>query len=47
MQELEAGIVPIDDSVMWSWEEPDGKGSQLVRVLCLPDTVDPRGPKGK
>ncbi len=41
-------ITPIDDSVMWSWEEPDDtKGAQLFRFLCLPDTVDPRGPKGK
>jgi hypothetical protein len=41
-------IVPIDDSVMWSWEEPEGtKGAQLFRFLCLPDTVDPRGPKTK
>jgi hypothetical protein len=41
-------IVPIDDSVMWSWEEPDGtKGAQLFRFLCLPDTVDPRGVIGK
>ncbi len=41
-------ITPIDDSVMWSWEEPDGtKGAQLFRFLCLPDTVDPRGPKEK
>ena len=39
-------IMPIDDSVMWSWEEPDGtKGAQLFRFLCLPDTVDPRGAK--
>src|SRR4030095_9290438 len=30
-------IVPIDDSVMWSWEEPEGtKGAQLFRFLCLP-----------
>jgi hypothetical protein len=41
-------IVPIDDSVMWSWEEPDGtKGAQLFRFLCLPDSVDPRGVIGK
>ena len=43
-------IMPIDDdSVMWSWEEADGtKGAQFFRFLCLPDTVDPRGPpKGK
>jgi hypothetical protein len=41
-------IVPIDDSVMWSWEEPEGtKVAQLFRFLCLPDTVDPRGVKGK
>ena len=41
-------ITPIDDSVMWSWEEPDGtKGAQLFRFLCLPDTVDPRREKGK
>jgi len=41
-------IMPIDDSVMWSWEEPDGtKGAQLFRFLCLPDTVDPRREKGK
>jgi hypothetical protein len=27
---------------------PDGNGaSQVLRYLCLPDTVDPRGPKGK
>ena len=27
---------------------PDGKGaSQVLRYLCLPDTTDPRGPKGK
>ena len=26
----------------------DGRGaSQVLRYLCLPDTVDPRGPKGK
>jgi hypothetical protein len=25
----------------------DGRGaSQVLRYLCLPDTVDPRGPKG-
>src|SRR2546422_266545 len=23
------------------------KGSEMVRYFCLPDTVDPRGPKGK
>ena len=41
-------IVPIDDSVMWSWEEPEGtKVAQLFRFLCLPDTVDPRGAKEK
>ena len=42
-------IMPIDDdSVMWSWEEADGtKGAQFFRFLCFPDTVDPRGPKGK
>ena len=42
-------IMPIDDdSVMWSWEEADGtKGAQFFRFLCLPDTVDPHGPKGK
>jgi hypothetical protein len=41
-------IVPIDDSVMWSWEEPDGtKSAQLFRFLCLPDSVDPRGVIGK
>ena len=27
---------------------PDGRGaSQVLRYLCLPDTVDPRGSKGK
>jgi hypothetical protein len=27
---------------------PDGNGaSQVLRYLCLPDTVDPRVPKGK
>ena len=26
----------------------DGRGaSQVLRYLCLPDTVDPRGPKGR
>ena len=41
-------IMPTDDSVMWSWEEPDGtKGAQLFRFLCLPDNLDPRGEKGK
>ena len=41
-------IMPIDDSVMWSWEEADGtKGAQFFRFLCLPDTVDPRGVREK
>ena len=41
-------IAPLDDSVMCSWQEPDGtKAAQLFRFLCLPDTVDPRGAKEK
>ena len=41
-------ITPMDDTLIWTWEDPDGtKGSQTVRFICLPDTVDPRPAKGK
>ena len=41
-------ITPMDDALIWTWEDPDGtKGSQTVRFVCLPDTVDPRAAKGK
>jgi hypothetical protein len=43
-----ATITPMDDALIWTWEDPGGtKGSQTVRFVCLPDTVDPRAAKGK
>jgi len=34
---------PTEATVMWKI----GTKSTLVTIRCLPDTVDPRGPKGK
>ncbi len=31
----------------WSAKAKDGRTTVLVLNRCLPDTVDPRGPKGK
>jgi hypothetical protein len=35
--------------VSQKWESvsrPDRFGTNNIRVICLPDTIDPRGPKG-
>ena len=32
---------------MWGRERPSGKVLFHITSRCLPDTVDPRGPKGK
>ncbi len=34
-------------NILLRWEQRDLPGTQTVRRLCIPDTVDPRGPKGK
>jgi hypothetical protein len=37
------GLVGAEDG---AWTETDAHGQHLF-IRCLPDTVDPRGPKGK
>jgi hypothetical protein len=29
------------------WNQPKDGSTMLVRFVCLPDTLDPHGPKGK
>jgi hypothetical protein len=36
-----------DDKRKTPWNQPKDGSMMLVRFVCLPDTVDPRGPKGK
>jgi hypothetical protein len=31
----------------WEWPDKGTAGGHSIRYLCLPDTVDPRGPKSK
>jgi hypothetical protein len=30
----------------WNWPGMNTSGGSSVRYICLPDTIDPRGPKG-
>jgi len=40
-----AGLIDYPDR-SWFGKRADG-GDRIIRYVCLPDTIDPRGPKGK
>jgi len=41
-------VTPLASGMIISWQQANGsEGIQRTEFKCLPDTVDPRGPKGK
>lgn len=40
-------VTPLSSGYVTSWVDSNGtRATQITELQCLPDTVDPRGPKG-